>query len=40
MKRDLTHTFSRYQILRYSRRLKRLNIASYALRIGVSIMEL
>ena len=40
MKRGLTHIFSRFQILRYSRSLKQLNIASYALRIGVSIMEL
>ena len=40
-KRDLMHVFSRFQILLYSRSLKSpLHIASYALRIGVSVMEL
>ena len=40
-KRDLTHVFSTFQIFLYSRSLKcPLHIASYALRIGVSVMEL
>ena len=39
MKRDLTHVFSRFQMLLYSRSPK-CDIASNALRIGVSVIEL
>ena len=40
VKRDLMHGFSRFQIFGYYKSLKcPLHIASYALRIGVSVME-
>ena len=39
-KRDLTHVFSTFRIVLYSTSLKcPLNIASYVLTIGVSVME-
>ena len=41
MKRDLTHAFSSFQIIRYPKRyLGPLQPISYALKIGLPIMEL